>query len=118
MKIPADKLSTASLDYLQRVGPEPRKLTPEISLTRADPRLRRITGIASVGQLAKYQTGEAPQSLRLLSEDLLIGLYGYKIPLVSSVSSDEQRVGIQIGTWSPNGNETIGDSAMDERRAI
>lgn len=77
---------TDRLDYLQRVGFTPGLLPANPSLTAAPHRLLHIGGI---GRMEKDlppnsrqvgQSMETEQPTRMLSEDVLTGLYGYKIP--------------------------------------
>src|ERR1700731_3509372 len=97
-------LSTAHLDYLQRVGMSPETLSADkpISLLGA-PRnlnLRRLVKIEGIGRLEKAPLAETSnrqpankeRPIRLLSEDVLTGLYSYKLPLAFLVRSNWGKV--------------------------
>src|SRR5579864_7744023 len=105
---------TGSLDYLQRIGFNPIPLPANPPLTAAPPVLRRFVHIDGIGRLEKILPPntqqerhqlETEQPMRMLSEDVLTGLYGYKIPLAFLVLSEPSGVAIYLGIWSPANRE-------------
>src|SRR5262249_55598009 len=95
-------LSTAHLDYLRRTCPTqaPHDGAP---FTRAPPELRRLSRVTSIGRNDKG-FGERSLSNRI-GEDLLAGLYGYKIPVALLLLSDKDGVLVHIGTWASEGRQ-------------
>src|SRR6266700_2143177 len=105
-----DIFSTANLDYLQRVGFKPVQLPANTPMTEAPPALRRLLHIGGIGRMEKVlppnprqagQPAEPEQPTHMLSEDILTGLYGYKIPLAFLVLGQPGKVAINMGIWSP-----------------
>jgi Helicase HerA, central domain len=98
-----EEVTTADLDYLQRTGLEPPPLAPGAQLLHAPPALRRLLTVNGVGRLEKPSRGRDANAFRLVTEDLLVGLYNYKIPLAFHVGARPGRVAVSIGTWLPEG---------------
>src|SRR6266702_7430501 len=100
--MPSETFSTASLDYLQRVGLTPVALSANATQTSAPPALRRLVRISGIGRMEKAPLPAAGQPhppgngqpVRLLSEDLLSGLYGYKIRVAFFVCSKPDGVAV------------------------
>ncbi len=119
---------TGSLDYLQRIGFNPFPLPASLPLTEAPPALRRLLHVSGIGRMEKLlppnqrQAGgqplEAEQPARMLSEDVLTGLYGYRIPLAFLVLSEPGRVAIHLGVWSPLNRENASAATLDHRGRI
>lgn len=120
--------STAHLDYLQRNDFIINELPASASMTDAPPPLRRLWHIRGIGRIHKSpfpngRTGPAfemfsDQPGRLNSEDILVGLYGYKIPLAFLVLGSPGGVTVCLGTWSPTGNGNVSDAISNEQQAI
>jgi hypothetical protein len=116
-------ISTAHLDYLQRTEldlsalAQAARVSPALC-TAAPPELRRLWRVVSIGgkdtapQL-QYKTPFDPAS-----RDIVVGLYGEKIPLAFLVSSGGDGLSIQVGTWSATNHETTSAAVLDERAAI
>src|ERR1700730_4901634 len=97
---------TERIDYLQRIGDKLALLPASSPLTSAPLTLRHIVQIAGIGRGEKIQPPQASQvynreqPVHLLSEDVLKGLYSYKIPLAFLVQGVPGRVAIHMGNWS------------------
>jgi hypothetical protein len=122
---------TGSLDYLQRIGFNPIPLPANPPLTTAPPALRRLLHVGGIGRMEKLlppnqpnqrqaggQPGEPEQAARMLSEDVLTGLYGYKIPLAFLVLGEPGGVAIYMGVWSPFQRENASAATLDHRGRI
>jgi hypothetical protein len=105
--------STDHLDYLQRSGGLPPVTGP---LTSAPPNLRQLYHIKSVGCIKKEPSQKQPE--RIVSEDILIGAYGYKIPLAFLVQGTLEGVSIYMGTWSPMERENASPDTLMQRQQI
>jgi hypothetical protein len=101
--VAVEEVTTADLDYLQRTGLEPPPLPPGAALIHAPPALRRLLRVNGVGRLEKPSTGRDANAFRLVTEDLLVGLYNYKIPLAFRLGARPGRASVSIGTWLPEG---------------
>jgi hypothetical protein len=118
-----ERLTAEDLDYLQRTGFEPPRLSPDTHLTQAPLDLRTLVRVAGVGRLEKTQhtpfnstdgthcNGE-PQP----SRDLLATLYNYQVPLVFMVSSEPGQAAFRAGTWLPEGS--YGSAAQENERLL
>lgn len=112
----ATAFSTDHLDYLQRSGRlPPVTISP---VTSAPPNLRRLYHIKSVGRTKKSVTPNQEQPVRMLSEDVLVGLYGYKIPVAFLIQGTPKDVAIHLGTWSPLERESASADMLNERQKI
>ena len=118
---------TGSLDYLQRIGLNPFPLPANLPLTAAPPALRRLLHIGGIGRLEKILPANSRQErnslpteqpMRMLSEDVLTGLYGYKISLAFLVLSEPGTVAIHMGIWSPVNRENAPAATLDHRGRI
>jgi hypothetical protein len=114
----SNSLSTAHLDYLQRNQYTPDPSTLGDSWTSATPELRRLLRVHGIGQAEKTFQPKPWQGERMLSEDVLVGLYGYKIPLAFLVWGEPQGIAIHMGTWSPSEREHASADALDARQQI
>ncbi|WP_051833512.1 ATP-binding protein [Streptomyces katrae] len=117
--MPIERLTAQDLDYLQRTGFEPPRLTPETHLTQAPYNLRTLVRVAGIGRLEKTQRTlcggtnsthrDSPDTYSLdgangsISRDLLVALYTYQVPLAFMVSYEPGRASFHVGTWLPEG---------------
>jgi len=106
MGIVTQELTTQAVDYLQRTGDRapPDARGPS---TMAPEGLRRMWRIAGVGRLEKEaipRPGEDAQA-RLITEDLLVGLYGRRIPVAFEIAIDPGGPKVALGTWLPEGGD-------------
>ncbi len=100
-------VSTGSIDYLQRVGRGLPSLTHRSS-TGAAPTGRRLLAVRGVGKERKGPQAVPPrpqpgERVRLPTEDLVTGLYGYRIPLAFVARGRPEGVDLQLGVWSSKG---------------
>jgi len=94
--------STEHLDYLQRIGIVPGDISrahPVVSVPIEQRRLLRIDGVGRLEKALVPEVEQGKQPVRQQSEDILIGLYGYRIPVVFYVRGDPAGVAIHIGSW-------------------
>src|SRR3954465_9412848 len=93
-------LSAAHLDYLRRADVDPTTVLP--GTARAPPAPRRLWRIPSVGRPARSTPdGQGAPPPRPPSEDVLVGLYGYKIPLAFLLTGDTRGGGVPGRPWLP-----------------
>ena len=117
---------TDSLDAFQRIGFNPLPLPANLLFTVAPPPLRRLLRIDGIGRLEKglpphpqeRQPSDAERRMRLLSEDVLTGLYGYKIPLAFFVEGKPGGVGIHMGVWFPMNEKNASAEALNVRENV
>jgi len=107
------------LDYLQRTGSfaVSGASVPLEASTHAPPENRRLFTIKGVGRLEKQAIREK-ERLELATEALLIGLYGYKVPLAFMCRGDSRSVSICLGTWEPSKAQTSNSSSMAKKLAL
>lgn len=131
--MPILDLATRQLDYLQRTGMRADVVRPGLGLTEAPPGLRRLWRVQSVGRYEKALSAEAkwageplvrpvgrlPQSPsgQFPTEDVLVGLYGYKLPLAFLVRAQPGSVALHLGVWSPL-SENAGGAVLAARQEI
>jgi DNA helicase HerA-like ATPase len=60
----------------------------------------------------------ASEQPRLPSEDMLVGLSGYRIPLAFIIHSDANGVSIQFGAWSQQERENAPPAVLNSRQQI
>ncbi len=113
--MPADIATTDHLDYLQRTTLDVAVLAGNTPVSHAPPPLRRVSRVTAIGRGEK--AGRSAPG-RLVSEDVLIGLYGYKIPVAFVVEGAADGVVVQLGVWSPAERESASASVMDDRQQI
>lgn len=94
--------TTQSIDYLQRAGLTLAPLDAEVVLTRATG--RRLWRIRGIGREEKRPQAEPPDVWRQRTEDLISGLYAYRIPIAFGVLSSGAEVRLFLGTWSSRSN--------------
>jgi len=109
--------STAHVDYLQRTGISLSSLPKRAPSTSAPPDLRRLWRIESVGRFDKSSKAIREPRLSLPSKDVLIGLYGEKIPLAFLLCGTPSDVAVHIGTWS-QAREKVSGATLDCRQEI
>ncbi len=90
----SSSISTAHLDYLQRANLHPGQISP----SHGKRGLRRLWHVTEIGATHRHLT--AQQQRRLPSEDILIGLYGAKVPLAFLIQGQSSVVKLQFGTWT------------------
>ncbi|WP_405533707.1 DUF87 domain-containing protein (plasmid) [Streptomyces avidinii] len=126
-----ERLTAQDLDYLQRTGFEPPRLTSETHLTQAPLDLRTLVRVMGIGRLEKtertlyggtnctHRDSPDPYSLDSatgsISRDLLVALYNYQVPLAFMVSSEPGRAAFRVGTWLPKGGNR---SAAEENERL
>ena len=134
--------STSHLNYLQRIGFKPEPLNSQAPLTRSPLELRRLWRIRSInrdgkaGQYIPGQTsnradscGQSPYSgisqstapraepALLPTSDVLIGLYGYRIPMVFLVRGTSEGITLNLGVWS-SAKEKASTAVLNTRQEI
>ncbi len=114
----SNSLSTDHLDYLQRNQYTPDSSPRGNSWTSATPELRRLLRVHGIGRVEKTFQPKPGLDERMLSEDVLVGLYGYKIPLAFLVWGEPQGVAVHVGTWSPSERECASADILDSRQQI
>ncbi|MGD2116255.1 MAG: DUF87 domain-containing protein, partial [Acidobacteriota bacterium] len=113
--------SSAHVSYLERAGPLPGAPPPAAGVTSSTVAMRRqlrVLGIKRTQKRAHRTTGRGATPNQLLTKDVLIGLYGLKIPLSFLVTDDGRGVSLQIGTWSPAERESLDAETMEVRAGI
>lgn len=113
-----NSISTTHIDYLQRTGFGSKSLAGNIPVTTAPPHLRGLWHIREVSHVEKQPAVKTEQKIRILSEDALIGLFGYKIPLGFIVRGTPNQVAIHIGSWAPATQKDMSSSVITNRQAI
>ena len=129
----ASSFSTDHLDYLQRNNSIPAAIPPNAPLTSASPILRRLWHVHGIGQRDKTfhpergRSGNSRQGQSALasfdlahlpSEDILIGLSGYHIPLAFLIRGEPGGVAIQLGAWSQMEREKAPPAVLNSRQQI
>jgi uncharacterized protein DUF87 len=109
-------VSTADIDQILRNGFSPDDLPRSRSATVAPAHLRYLWHIRGVGRAEKAARPIPGQEHRLISEDVLIGLSGYKIPVAFLISGQPGGVDIYLGTWSADQSKSAAD--VDSQRSI
>lgn len=132
--------STDHVDYLQWSDFSVIAMAAEGVATLAPPERRRLWRIHGIGRkaisrpsewggvgLAGFGPGTTPGRQRSgggpgshpITQDILVGLYGYNIPLAFVVTGDGSETAIYLGTWSPTAREPrIEAPVLDGRQAI
>ena len=113
-------LTTSHLDYLQRLesGFDPFAFHRSAGFTDAVPDGRRLDHIYGIGRTPDSPLADPTGAPRLVSEDLLIGLHGYRINVAFSVQGGPSGIRLEIGTWSARGREAASPSVLDRRAAL
>ena len=108
---PAELFTTDHIDYIQRAGHRPPDLSRGAPLTSAgDQAFRnaiRVSGVGHLDKSAPREYRQAPpsqgESTLLLSENLIVGLYGHNAPMAFMISGGPAGVQIHLGCWTPSG---------------
>lgn len=111
-------LSSGHIEYLRRGGALSADSPPRGALTTAPPDFRRLCHIRGIGRGEKKLDRDASLPVRLPSEDVLIGLHGYRIPLAFVVEAKADGVAIHLGVWSPAVREGAPAQVLDDRQRI
>src|SRR5438045_7408103 len=113
----ANSVSPDSIDYLERSGTAPPAVPRRGSRTTAAPASRRLLRIEGIGRLTKTVQPVADydqsQPWRLPTEDLLTGLFAYKIALAFVVRGEPGGLHVEMGVWSRHADTS---SSEQERR--
>ena len=112
--MPRTGVSTESIDYLQRVGLGVGPLSRGARTTAA-PASRRLLTLRGVGKEKKGPSPVPPPGVRMRmpTEDLVTGLYGYRIPLAFVAWGRPEGVELQLGVWSSKAS--TGAGTLDRR---
>lgn len=114
----APGVSTAAIDYLQRVD-VPSGETLSGPHTAAPLNLRRLQRIAAIGVPRKPNPDEMPATEpELPIAGALTGLAGYGIPFAFALVGHATEVAVHVGTWSPGGRAEVADDVLDARQEI
>lgn len=97
-----ENVTSEDLDYLQRLGSEPPLVLDGAPLTEAPAALRRLRRIKGIGRFER-PSGVSSDSFRLVTEDTLVALYNYKVPMAFSVGGRPGHTLVRMGTWLPDG---------------
>jgi hypothetical protein len=108
-------LSAAHIDYLQRT--EVGLAEPKGAFTTSPVALRRLWRVNGIGRTEK-EPAIAGEHTRFTSEDVLISLYGGKIPLAFILREEPEGIAVYIGTWSPDCRESAPSAVLDARSEI
>jgi hypothetical protein len=115
----AEGVTSEDLDYLQRTGFEPPPAPDGGAFTSAPPAARKLLRIDAIGRLGKPVAIRGGDPFRLVTEDLLVGLYNYKVPIAFLLGGGPQRANVRVGTWLPEGrsanlaqNDRIAQTAL------
>ncbi|BBX27184.1 ATP-binding protein [Mycolicibacterium alvei] len=96
----SDIVSTANLDYIQRVGFEPPPVDPT-RVTRAPTAQRSMLRITGIGRLGKQEKTSHLADDTLGVDDLLAGLHMSRVPLAFRIGHDRGTARVEFGTWLP-----------------
>jgi hypothetical protein len=90
--------------YIQGSG-RIEELQSTAPMTEAPLRLRRLWQIHGIGVTEKHRKIEHNPNtpVHLPTLDLLMGLYGFRVPIAFSVRAEEERLSISMGTFLPQG---------------
>jgi hypothetical protein len=108
------EFGTQAVDYLQRSADLPAVDAGGPS-TEAPDSLRRMLRISAVGRLEKEALPRPGEDFRMISEDLLVGLYNYKIPLALEITAGPGPATVALGTWLPSG---AADGAVESNAGV
>ena len=110
-------VSPAALDYLQRTGIDPWADVATAPRTVAPPGSRRLLHVAGVSVPPRPVTGSAVTPESVSTENLLVGLSGYQIPVAYTLHGRPSGVSVHVATWSPT-RESAPPAALDARREV
>lgn len=95
--------NVAHLDYLQQVGTPIGGVPADGPMTNVPLGLRRLWRVKGIGVTEKEPRRDSEPQLHLPTQDLLIGLYGLKVPVAFVVIGEPGSISIRIGTWMRGG---------------
>ena len=98
-------LSPSDLDDIQRTAYEPASVVDR-ALTLAAPHLRSLLRIRGIGRFDKVSPAAAIERFRLISEDLIAGLYNDRTHLAFILRGEPGTISVEIGTWLTQGTAT------------
>jgi hypothetical protein len=120
--------STAHLDYLQRSDFTLVDLSGNASMTHAPVPLRRLWHIEGIGRVQKSPLSDGRQGpayemspdqiVYLNSEDVLISLYGFKIPVAYIVFGTPGGIDVYLGTWLPAGSKHTSGAMVNQQQGV
>lgn len=96
-------LTTAHPDYLQRTGWAPRGWSGS-RFTAAAPERRYEFRVLGIGREDKEPTAVPAETWRLVTDDLMPGLHGQRVPLAMSIRGGQSGLQLRLGTWSSRAN--------------
>lgn len=96
----SDTVSTANLDYIQRVGFEPPRVD-QTRVTQAPVAQRSMLRITGIGRLSKQAKTSHLADDTLGVDDLLAGLHMSRVPLAFRIGHDRGTARVEFGTWLP-----------------
>jgi hypothetical protein len=107
---PAELFTTDNIDYFQRADHHPADLSPGAPLTSAGdqafPNSVRVTAVGHLDKSAPRESRQAPpsqgESTLLLSENLIVGLYGHNAGMAFHLSGRPAGIHIHLGCWTPS----------------
>jgi len=109
-----DPVSTAAVDYLQRV-----QMVPAVgggAASVAPLSARRVVRVAGVGQPTRTPPRPADGTpVEPATLPLLVGLAGAGAPVAFLLEGHGRGVTVRLGTWAADG---VGDAALDARQAM
>ena len=123
------QFSTENVDYLQRNNYIPPPVPSHTPMTSAPLVLRRLWHVAGVGQNQKSipivqmsrgdsdRPGQTNQN-HLPSEDILIGMAGFRMPIAFLVTGKQSGTGINLGTWSQQERENASPAVLNSRQQV
>ncbi len=92
------ELTTQAVDYLQRTD-APLALDGRLPATGVPVPLRRMSHVLGVGRYEKDALPQPGEESRVLTEDLLVGLYGRAIPVAFEIAMGPEGPKLALGTW-------------------
>ena len=96
----SDRITSAHLDYLQRLSPAVEDIpAPKSSLPLEDRRLLQIRGIGRFRATTSAGPSSPGKPPRLYAEDILMAMYGAKTPIAFLCIASAGIVDLRMGTW-------------------
>src|ERR1700732_821842 len=111
---------TDRLAYYQRMGGVGLPAAPPSKgASRLD--LRRLLHVRGIGRVEKAAArpplSVSDEPMWLPSTDLVIGLYGYKMPLAFLIANGPDGVAVHFGTWAHE-QENKSEAVLESRQAV
>src|SRR5262245_58623705 len=110
--------STSHLEYLQRTTINLSALRPASVDAAGTPNVRCLWRVCGVGRLDKVLSSVSLPRVLRPTKDLLIGIFGHKIPVAFVVRGCTDEVAIHLGTWSPLGRGRVSADTLEQRHRI